>query len=246
MSMIKDILITGISGDLGRILATELAKTEGVRIIGTMRRRQRSDDLFDDNVKVIDNCDLSILGSCEQLAHTISSEFKDPFAYIHSVGFFREHLSFLDYPPSDGRTMFDSHVITFHNTLYTVLPLMRRNGGGSCVAFSCSSLRYAYPWMTSFTACKGAIESMVRSLANEFGGDKIRLNALAIATLKTEKEREAKPNGDFENYVPPVDIVPIIRFLLSDDSYLINGNSINVYNFSKQFFNSGYFQRIAK
>jgi NAD(P)-dependent dehydrogenase (short-subunit alcohol dehydrogenase family) len=246
MNMIRDILITGVSSALGGVLAEELSRIEGARIIGSMRRGRGSKDRFASNVELVDHCDLTDPKECNRLAGLVSERFKGPIGFIHSVGGFTEHASFLDFAAGDAASMVAEHLNSLQNMLYSLLPIMIERGGGSCIAFSCGSVRHGYPWMASYTASKSAIESLVFSLANEFGGQGIRLNALALSTLKTDKERMAKPHGDFEHFTPPNDIAPIVRFLLSHDSYLINGNSLRVYQYSNQFFSSGYFQRITK
>jgi hypothetical protein len=58
--------------------------------------------------------------------------------------------------------------------------------------------------------------------------------------------RTSKPHGDFAHFIPPKDLVPVVRFLLSREAYLVNGNAINLFKYSPQFYNKGYFQRIAK
>jgi NAD(P)-dependent dehydrogenase (short-subunit alcohol dehydrogenase family) len=246
MTESKQIIITGISSELGRVLAGELGKDRGVQIIGTMRRVKKTTDKFSPRVVVIDDCDLTKPSCCKRLAEEAMDRFKGPFGFIHSVGDFWNHDPFLDFGPEKAKRMFASHVTTFYNALQSLIPVMQTYKGGSCIAFSCNSVRYNYPWMASFTASKSAVNSLVRSLSNEFSGDGIRFNSLVLASLKTQKVRNSKPHGDFVHFIPPKDLVPVIEFLLSKDSYLVNGNSINLFRYSEQFYHAGYFQRILK
>ncbi len=246
MSASKQIIITGISSELGCVFAKELARGKGVQIIGTMRRAKKTADKFPRNVQVIDGCDLTKPDCCRQVANAAKKQFKGPFGFIHSVGDFWDHVPFLDFEPDSARRMFASHVTTFYNVLQALVPAMQSHRGGSCIAFSCNSVRYNYPSMASFTASKSAVDGLVRSLANEFSGEGLRFNSLVLASVKTKKVHDSKPHGDFAHFIPPKDIVPVIQFLLSRDSYLINGNAINLFRHSKQFYHTGYFQRIAK
>ena len=108
------------------------------------------------------------------------------------------------------------------------------------------SVKYNYPLMASFTASKSAVESLMRSLANEYSGYNMRFNSIVLASLRTSKVIQAKPHGDHAHFIPPKDISPIIRFLLSDASYLVNGNAINLFIHSEDFYNSGYLKRIGR
>ncbi len=246
MSEAKQVIITGISSELGQVLATELSKELDVKVIGTMRRKRTKKDSFPPNVQVLDDCDLTNPSCCEVAAKVVDREFSGPFGFVHSVGDFWNHVSFLDFGPKQATRMFESHVTTLYNVLQSLVPIMLTKGGSSCVAFSCNSVRYNYPWMASFTASKSAVDSLIRSLANEFSGQNLRFNSLVLASVKTQKVHDSKPHGDFDHYISPRDIIPIVRFLLSPESRLINGSTINLFEHSEQFYRQGYFERISR
>src|SRR5207253_1110551 len=140
---------------------------------------------------------------------------------IHSVGNFWNHDPFLQVGPAQATQMFESHVNTLYNAFQSLIPVMQSKGGASCIAFSCNSVKYNYPWMASFTASKAAVESLMRSLANEFSVDGIRFNSLVLASVKTQKVHDSKPHGDFEHYIAPEELVPIVRFLISHEARLV-------------------------
>jgi NAD(P)-dependent dehydrogenase (short-subunit alcohol dehydrogenase family) len=242
----KQILLTGISSEIGSVLAKELTKDPDVRIIGTMRRKRPPSFNLGKHIYIIDQCDLTSPECCNRVAETVDRRFRGIFGLVHSVGDFWNHVPFLDFGPEQAKQMFESHVATFYNILQAIVPVMKKKGGGSVIAFSCNSGRYYYPWMASFTASKAAVDSLVRSLANEFAGDGLRFNSIVLASVKTKKVRTSKPHGDFAHFIPPKDLVPVVRFLLSREAYLVNGNAINLFKYSPQFYNKGYFQRIAK
>jgi NADP-dependent 3-hydroxy acid dehydrogenase YdfG len=244
--MLNNFLITGISSGLGSILAQELAKLPGAQIIGTMRRERRVNNRFPGDIKIIDRCDLLNDEDNAYLSSVALHTFEQPFCFIHSVGETTEHESFLDFPAVKAKSMFDSHVMTFYNALQHLIPVMKVRGGGNCLAFSCNSTKYNYPLMATFTAAKNAIDSLVRSLANEFSCDKIRFNSLALSTVWSEREVKLKPHGDTAHYLLPEDIAKIIPFLTSDDAHLMSGNSISLFEPSETFFRTGYLERIKK
>ncbi len=246
MNESKQIIITGISSELGGILAREFSKERGVQIIGTMRRKRVTADKFPKSICILQGCDLTDPQSCSKLAKMAEQRFRGRFGLVHCVGDFWHHDPFLDFGPKEAQTMFASHVTTFYNALQFLIPVMKRRHGGSVVAFSCNSTLYHYPWMTAFTASKSAVDSMVTSLANEYSGENIRLNSIRLSSLKTEPVRRSKPHGDFSHFTPPKDIFPIVRFLLSPAAYLVNGNSISTFKHSEGFYRQGYFERVSK
>lgn len=244
--MLKHIVLTGASSELGAFLLQRFSEISGTQIIATMRRERRVDDVYGPNVRLLDKLDLTQRDACERLGREVGESFSGNFALIHSVGDFWDHLPFEEFDGDQAATMFESHVTTLYNTLASLIPVMKHNGGGSVVTFSCNSVRYNYPWMAAFTASKSAVDSLVRSLANEFSGNGIRLNSLVLASVKTRKVQQSKPHGDFVHFISPSDIFPVVQFLLSDTSFLVNGNTINLFEHSDQFFRTGYFERISK
>jgi NAD(P)-dependent dehydrogenase (short-subunit alcohol dehydrogenase family) len=244
--MLNQIVLTGASSELGSYLLNRLSASPANKLIVTMRRSRGEGDIDRNNVRLLDGVDLAHPEATTRVASAVEQEFSGPFALIHSVGDFWDHVPFEDFTGAQAARMFESHVTTLYNTLQSLLPLMRAQGGGSVVTFSCNSVRYNYPWMASFTASKAAVDSLVRSLAYEFAGFGVRLNSLQLASVKTSKVQLSKPHGDFEHFLAPDDIFPVIEFLLSPGSFLVNGNTISLFEHSDSFYNSGYFERISK
>jgi len=241
----KQIVITGISSDLGKAIGAVLSADPGTQIIGTMRRKMLPEETALPNMRIIEECDLTDSSACERLGQEVANRFKGPFGFVHSVGDFWDHVPFSEVSPDRALHVVESHVDTLYRSLYYLIPVMKSAGGGSVVSFSCHSVNYNYPWMAAFTAAKSAVESLMRSLANEYSGDGLRFNAIVLASLRTAKVQKSKPHGDFAHFTPPEDIAPIVRFLLSKEAYLITGNAINLFVHSDEFFSS-YFKRVAK
>ena len=79
---------------------------------------------------------------------------------------------------------------------------------------------------------------MVRSLAREFGPDKIRVNALVPGWVLTEKQLEKWANPEnlaahldrqcLKEHLKPCDIVGAVLFLASDASRMMTGQALVV------------------
>jgi NAD(P)-dependent dehydrogenase (short-subunit alcohol dehydrogenase family) len=241
----RNIIVGGISSDLGRVLSRGLARIPERVIVGTTRQDSDSQLGLPPGIRIISNCDLTVDSDCNMLAE-VASRFDGPFGYIHSVGNFWEHVPFGEWDSERAAEMWDSHVHTLYVVMQKLIPVMIAKGGGSTIAFSCNSVRYNYPWMTAFTAAKSAVDCLVRSLANEFAEHNLRFNSLVLSSLQTSKVADSKPNGDVDNFAPPHDLLPTIEFLMSSGAYLVNGNNISLFKFSHSFFHSSYFSRVAK
>jgi NAD(P)-dependent dehydrogenase (short-subunit alcohol dehydrogenase family) len=68
------------------------------------------------------------------------------------------------------------------------LPHLRRSGGGAIVLTSSCSAKLGYMGLTDYSATKGGVEAMVRSLACD-AAPEVRVNAIAPGTTRTPMTR---------------------------------------------------------
>ncbi|HTT11206.1 MAG TPA: SDR family oxidoreductase [Burkholderiaceae bacterium] len=112
-----------------------------------------------------------------------------------------------------------------------VRPQMRELGGGSIVNFSSIAWMSGVRRLVAYTTAKAAIVGLTRSLAMEFGGDHIRINAIAPGAVMTEKQlrmwHTEQTTADLvarqaiHERMSEAHIAPAVLFLASDDSRLI-------------------------
>ncbi|MEM7502977.1 MAG: SDR family oxidoreductase [Pseudomonadota bacterium] len=121
----------------------------------------------------------------------------------------------------------------------TVMPAMRRRGGGSIVNMSSVASHLGYPVFFAYSAAKGAVRAMTKSLAVtcQMNGDNIRVNSLhpgAIDTPMVHAANEALglPPPDPDSKEDPVgvgrpeDVANLVVYLASDESRFMNGAEI--------------------
>ena len=116
--------------------------------------------------------------------------------------------------------------------------------------YNCSNASYSFVFFSSingtligsrghslYAAAKGAINGIVKSLANELSKRKIRVNAVAPGLVETglfEVNKELISDEDMESYRKkyplgfgmPEDVCNLVIFLLSDASKWITGQII--------------------
>ncbi|SDN31147.1 SDR family NAD(P)-dependent oxidoreductase [Bacillus sp. OK048] len=131
---------------------------------------------------------------------------------------------------------------SFFTTQYA-LPLMKEAGGSIIFTASIGGL-VASPFSPVYSAAKGAIVNLVRSLAVRLGNDQIRVNAICPGLTDTPMLKQfltRTPEDDFEqnkrlmlDNIPlgraaqPIDIANTALFLASDDSAFISGVNLAV------------------
>lgn len=115
------------------------------------------------------------------------------------------------------------------------IPHIIKSGGGSVINTSSSAGLIGIPNCDAYTATKGAVISMTRSMGVEFAPYRVRVNCIAPVAIKTDMVVESNlkdPSFDenkFLNTTPvrrwglPEEIAKIALFLASDDSSYIVG-----------------------
>ncbi|MBU2533008.1 MAG: SDR family oxidoreductase, partial [Alphaproteobacteria bacterium] len=96
------------------------------------------------------------------------------------------------------------------------------------------------PWAghSNYTASKGGVVMLMKSLAQEFGPQKIRVNAVSPGAIKTDINREAwgsdEQRRELEKLIPygrvgePEDVAKAVLWLASDDSDYVHGHVLYI------------------
>jgi 3-oxoacyl-[acyl-carrier protein] reductase len=125
------------------------------------------------------------------------------------------------------------------HTARHAVPLMKKTGGGAMVHISSiQCLRGDDAPQDAYQASKGAILSLSKSLAIQFGPDRIRSNALlpgpTLTPMQQRWEGDEETRKAIANTVPlkrigtPQDMANACVFLLSDDASFITGTELIV------------------
>jgi NAD(P)-dependent dehydrogenase (short-subunit alcohol dehydrogenase family) len=115
---------------------------------------------------------------------------------------------------------------------------MRERGGGSIINFSSIAWMGGGMNMVAYATAKAAVVGLTNSLANEFGDDFIRVNAIAPGAVVTERQRrlwlsEADIDGlvrrqALHRVLLAGEIARAALFLAADDSHMLTKQCIIV------------------
>ena len=149
---------------------------------------------------------------------------------------------FLKTDPAFWQKIISINLVGPMNLLHTVLPGMVARGGGKVVNIASDAGRVGSSGEAPYSACKGGIIAMTKTLARELATKGVRLNTVCPGLTETgmlesfmtgagnpDKLREA-----YTRAVPigrlgkPEDIAGAVLFLASDDAEFITGQTISV------------------
>ena len=117
------------------------------------------------------------------------------------------------------------------------VPEMIKAGGGSVINMSSMVALMALPGRDCYTAAKGGVASLTRSMAAEYAADKIRVNAIApglVLTPRIERLLNDRPElrglSDTHLLGPcqPLDIAQMAVYLASDEARVTTGQVLSV------------------
>lgn len=116
------------------------------------------------------------------------------------------------------------------------IPLMRQSGGGSIVNMSSVASHLGYPIFFAYSAAKGAVRAMTKSIAVHCQAHdmKIRCNSIHAGAIETPMVQQAEGRAGMSKDIPkgvlpadavgaPEDVAYMVTYLASDESRFVTG-----------------------
>jgi len=199
----KVALVTAASRGLGRASARQLAR-EGASVVmcarGAALEQAASDIRLETNSQVLAvRADVTLQADIERLVqHTIKKFGKIDILVINAGG--PPPGNFLDVTIADWEKAIQLTLMSAVRLCYEVVPQMLEQGSGSIVAVESISVRQPIDKLILSNSIRMAVIGMLKSMANEFGPQGIRINSINPTFTWTERveqllKRRAADNG---------------------------------------------------
>ncbi len=127
--------------------------------------------------------------------------------------------------------------------MQAVIPAMKKRGGGSIINMSSVASHLGYPVFFAYSAAKGAVRSMTKSVAVhcQMNGYGIRVNSIHAGAIETPmistankamgvSDADMKAAAGNVGVGKPEDVAWMVVYLASDESRFINGAELMVDN----------------
>ena len=232
----KTVLVTGGGGAIGSAICRRFA-AEGARLLVADRNEAGARAIaaeVDGTPLAFDVADYAAARSAVLSAGQID-------VLVNNAGWDR-FQNFLDTDPAEWEELISINLRGPLNMHHLVLPQMAARGAGRVVNISSDAARVGSSGESVYSACKGGILSLTKTLARELARKGVTVNAVCPGPTDTpilrgflgEGEAGRKVYDALVRAIPqkrigqPEDVPGIVVFLASDEAAYITGQVISV------------------
>ena len=234
------VIVTGGARGVGAILAGRLLKA-GARVVIADVTDQVDDVALRDSADVlVHRTDVADRDSTRDLAAATVAQFGRIDALVNNAAIYQGlggKKSFTEIEVDEWDRVMAVNARGVWLMTAAVYPQMKEQGYGRIVNIASATVHSGVPYFAHYTASKGAVIAITRSIAKEIGRDGISVNAVAPGLIDNESSATINDSSYFpvlakQRAIPrsmaPDDLTGIVTFLCSPASGFISGQTIIV------------------
>lgn len=243
--MKKTALITGGSRGIGRVTAMRLL-SDGYSVAFTYRASIDEAKAFEAEVSASRHaasqpeivgyrCDVRDREGLQGVVNQVVERFGTIDALVNNAGVRQDALLY-NMTPEQWYDVIDTNLTGAFTAIQLVLPVMMKQRDGAIVNVSSLSGLHGVTGQANYSAAKGGLIAMTRSVAREAARSGIRVNCVApglvetdmVAGLPPDVKKEMVRQIPMRRVISPDEVAAAIAFLLSDDASAITGQVLCV------------------
>jgi 3-oxoacyl-[acyl-carrier protein] reductase len=161
---------------------------------------------------------------------------------INNAGWTHRNKPYLEVTEAEFDKVYAINVKSVYLSALHAVPVFRKRGGGCFVNIASTAGVRPRPGLTVYNSTKGAVILMSKSMAAEFGPDKIRVNCVnpvfspdtalsadfAGGSLTEEAKKRFLATIPLGRFSTPADIANACLFLASDEASMVSGVCVEV------------------
>ena len=241
----KVAIITGAGSGLGKAISISFAKAGAAVSIadineGTLSARE--DEIREIHSDVISvKTDVSKEIEVENLISRTTERFGKINIIVNNAAKAIGGYPITEMSDEDWQTLIGTNLSSVFYGCKYVIPHLQKADGGSIINIASAQAHAPLPGWAAYAGAKGAIISMTRQIASEFGPQNIRANSISPGTIATEMVNQVIAEDgtegileDFKLMHPlgrigkPEEIGATATFLASDEGAFVNGADFRV------------------
>ncbi|MCT8137627.1 glucose 1-dehydrogenase [Anaerobacillus sp. CMMVII] len=237
----KVVLITGSTRGLGLSLAKGFAEAGAFVVINGRTKHD-----VDEVVKQIQHkggksagvaFDVTNRGAIETNIKKVEAEVGPIHVLINNAGIHRR-APLEELRDEDWKKVIDVNLNSAFYVSQTVFPYMRDRRKGKIINITSLNAEKARPNIGNYSAAKGGLKMLTKSMATEWGKYNIQTNAIGPGYFKTDLTEALVNDPDFDRWVKsevplqrwgiPEELIGTAIYLASDASNYVNGHTVYV------------------
>ena len=161
---------------------------------------------------------------------------------VNNAGWTHRNKPYLEVTEAEFDKVYAVNVKSIYLSALHAVPVFRKQGGGAFVNIASTAGVRPRPGLTVYNSSKAAVILMSRSMAGEFGADKIRVNCVnpvfspdtglsaefAGGAVTEEARKRFLATIPLGRFSTALDVANACLYLASDDAAFISGVSIEV------------------
>lgn len=229
----KTLVVTGGTGGLGTALVGRLI-SDGYRLAVTYLLPDEAEE-FEEAFEVDDERLLltRVDAANPEAVATLFKDVSDRWGPIHGlcslVGGWAGGRDVEETDDVRFERMLDLNLRSAFYAVRSAIPYLKEAGWGRIVLVG-SRAALDYPeGQAAFNIAKAGVVALGRTAAQELEGTGVTANVLMPSVIDTPATRRSLPYADYVDWPTPDEIAAVARFLLSEESEVMNGALLPVY-----------------
>jgi 3-oxoacyl-[acyl-carrier protein] reductase len=176
------------------------------------------------------------------LVGAATSAFGKLDVVVNNAGWTHRRKAYVEVTEAEFDKVYAVNVKSVYLSAIHAVPVFRKQGGGALINIASTAGIRPRPGLTVYNSSKGAVITMSKSMAGEFGADKIRVNCInpvfspdtalsadfAGGALTEEAKKGFLATIPLGRFSTPLDIANACLYLASDEAAFISGVCIEV------------------
>lgn len=232
----KVALITGATGDLGRVMTRTLAACGADMAIHYLNNEKKAEELAGEvramgRRAITVQADITSLESVLAMEETVRQALGSPDIVVANAVIQYKWTTILNQPAEDYESQFRSCVMQNVFLAKAFIPAMVEKKGGRYIGINTECALQCTPTESAYVSGKRGMDGVLRVLAREVGRHGITVNQVAPGWTVSDRDRAAgtESSPDYERRVPmgrrgtDQEIANAVAFLASGLASFITG-----------------------